>query len=366
MSAPDLPPGARERLTRIFAAYPELREVVLYGSRATGASTSRSDIDLATRGITDGRRLNHLALDLEESDIPQKCDVRAYESIESATLRDHIKRDGVAIYRALVANGKTAYHSGKEEAGMATMTFLDAGEHVLREAGQPLHYKAITKQAIGQGHLESEGKDPAATLNALVGIDIRQREARSNPQRFVRLGNGFIGLAKALPAGLAAQIEKQNREIQQQLLDRIKTNTPINFEHLVAELLASLGFEEVHRKTSDGKDGGIDVRGKLVVGKVMSIRLAVQAKRWEKNVQVNVVRDFRGSLGMHEQGLIITTSDFSRGARNEAVREGASHPIALMAGKELASLLLEHGIGVERSQHTLFRLLDPESDAADS
>ena len=100
MSAPDLPPGAREQLTRIFTAYPELREVVLYGSRVTGASTPRSDIDLATHGITDGRRLNHLALDLEESDIPQKCDVRAYESIESAALRDHIKREGIAIYRA--------------------------------------------------------------------------------------------------------------------------------------------------------------------------------------------------------------------------------------------------------------------------
>lgn len=112
MSAPDLPPGVRERLTRIFAAYPELREVVLYGSRATGASTPRSDIDLATRGITD-HRLGALMLDLEESDILQKCDVRAYESIKSAALRDHIEREGIAIYRALVADGETAYPSGK-------------------------------------------------------------------------------------------------------------------------------------------------------------------------------------------------------------------------------------------------------------
>ena len=109
MSAPDLPPGARERLTRIFAAYPELREVVLYGSRVTGASTPRSDIDLATRGITDSH-LGHLALDLEESDILQRCDVRAYESIESAALRDHIEREGVAIYRA------AEYHAVKERA----------------------------------------------------------------------------------------------------------------------------------------------------------------------------------------------------------------------------------------------------------
>jgi restriction system protein len=35
-------------------------------------------------------------------------------------------------------------------------------------------------------------------------------------------------------------------------------------------------------------------------------------------VQAPVVQQVRGSLGAHEQGLIITTSDFSTGARSEA------------------------------------------------
>ena len=44
-------------LTRVFVTYPELTEVRLFGSRATGRVTSRSDIDLATRGIMDDNRL---------------------------------------------------------------------------------------------------------------------------------------------------------------------------------------------------------------------------------------------------------------------------------------------------------------------
>ena len=140
MSAPDLPPGARERLTRIFAAYPELREVVLYGSRVTGASTPRSDIDLATRGITDSR-LGRLALDLEESDILQRCDVRAYESIESAALRDHIERDGIAIYRARNTATVSGDPGGRRLARRRAARLSEAGmllravEVLLRSAG---------------------------------------------------------------------------------------------------------------------------------------------------------------------------------------------------------------------------------------
>ena len=44
-------------------------------------------------------------------------------------------------------------------------------------------------------------------------------------------------------------------------------------------------------------DGGIDVRGTLVVGDAVRIRMAVQAKRWKDNVPVKVVREVRDSLG---------------------------------------------------------------------
>ena len=57
MSKPDLTPFTLESLTRVFATYPELTQVLLYGSRATGKATPRSDIDLATVGIVNDHRL---------------------------------------------------------------------------------------------------------------------------------------------------------------------------------------------------------------------------------------------------------------------------------------------------------------------
>ena len=85
--------------------------------------------------------------------------------------------------------------------------------------------------------------------------------------------------------------------------------------------------------------------------------MAVQAKRWQNNVQANTVREVRGSLGAHEQGLIITTSSFSKGARDEAMRSDAS-PVALMDGENLIDLLVDHKVGVETESYSLLRLAD--------
>jgi len=95
---PDISDATWEKMNRIFAAYPELTAVTLFGSRATGKSTPRSDFDLATHGIADHYRLGRLALDLEDLDIPQKCDVQAYESIGYAPLKRHINQLGIVIY----------------------------------------------------------------------------------------------------------------------------------------------------------------------------------------------------------------------------------------------------------------------------
>ena len=98
MNAPDLPATVMEKLTRVFDAYPELTQVTLFGSRATGKANARSDIDLATRGMVDDGRLGRLALDLADLDIPQICDLKAYEHIAYAPLKRHIDTFGITIY----------------------------------------------------------------------------------------------------------------------------------------------------------------------------------------------------------------------------------------------------------------------------
>ena len=80
------------------------------------------------------------------------------------------------------------------------------------------------------------------------------------------------------------------------------------------------------------------------MGEVIRTRMAVLVKKWKRNVQVPVFQQVRGSLAAHEQGLIITTSDFSKGAREEADRKDTT-PVALMNGERLVALLVENGVG---------------------
>lgn len=115
-----------------------------------------------------------------------------------------------------------------------------------------------------------------------------------------------------------------------------------------------MGFESIE-VTKYHNDGGIDVRGALLIGDVVRIKMAVQAKRWESNIPTPIVQQVRGSLGAHEQGLIITTSDFSKGAIKEA-NQSDKTPVGLMSGKQLVVLLMEYNIGVRRKSHDLFEL----------
>ncbi len=70
-----------------------------------------------------------------------------------------------------------------------------------------------------------------------------------------------------------------------------------------------------------------------------------------------IVQQVRGSLGTHEQGLIINTSDFGPGARKEAERHDAI-PVGLMNGEQLVKLPVENDIGVRRTGHDLIELVE--------
>lgn len=244
-----------------------------------------------------------------------------------------------------------------------TLSFTDAAERVLEEFAQrrPMHYRTITSKALELGLIHTQGQTPEATMGAQIGVEIDRLQRRGESPRFVKHGRGLVGLFRWESHGLTQRIEQHNGEMRRKLHERLRDLSPTAFERLVGDLLGAIGFVEVSVTGRSG-DGGIDVRGTLVVGDVIRTRMAVQAKRWKHNVQAPVVQQVRGSLGTHEQGLIITTSDFSTGARDEAARPNAV-PVGLMNGEQLVALLVEHGIGVRREPHVLIEIDEFEPSA---
>lgn len=124
--------------------------------------------------------------------------------------------------------------------------------------------------------------------------------------------------------------------------------TPEAFERLVKRMLRESGFVQVEVTGKSG-DGGIDGKGIVRVGGLLSFHVFFQCKRYQGAVSAGAIRDFRGaSVGRADKGLFVTTGTFTRDAIKEAVRDGAT-PIDLMDGAQLADKLKELNLGIKTS-----------------
>jgi restriction system protein len=231
------------------------------------------------------------------------------------------------------------------------MNFLECAYQILKQTDNPLHYSEITRRALAANILDTKGQTPEATMGSRLYVDTKRPDSR-----FRRVSRGVFGLAKTQATGIAQRIETLNQQTRTEVRKRLLKMPPDRFEVLVSQLLTALGFEEDSIEvTTYSSDGGIDVRGVLNAVGITKINAAVQAKRWKRNIQAPAIQALRGSLTVHEQGIFITTSKFSKGALAEADAPGKT-PISLIDGDKLVTLLIRHEIGVVNERHTLHTL----------
>jgi restriction system protein len=233
------------------------------------------------------------------------------------------------------------------------MTYLDAAYAILQAAGEPLHYEEITQRALDQNLIAPQGLTPAATMGSRLYTDTKQEGSR-----FVRAGRGQFGLTQWQPKGIEARAQEINQATRTRLAELLQSMPAERFESLIGELLLSMGFDENSvTVTKRSADGGIDVLGTYRAAGLTDVNAAVQVKRWKHNVQAPTVTQLRGSLQVHQHGIIITSGSFSAGARKEANAPGKTH-IGLIDGGELLDLLVKHRVGVAERTLTVIGLDD--------
>lgn len=221
------------------------------------------------------------------------------------------------------------------------ITYLDAAYEILRHHSTPLHYEEIAARALEQGLIKPTGRTPAATMGSRLYTDTKNEGAR-----FARAGRGLFELAQARPGDFPSQIAAINQATRDRLAELLQSMPPERFEALITELLLQMGFDETTVTVTPYRgDSGIDVVGVYRAAGLTEVNAAVQVKRWRNHVQAPTVAQVRGSLQIHQQGIIITTSNFSAGARKEASAPGKTR-IGLINGEELLDLLLKHRVGV--------------------
>ena len=98
MNAPALTERELGLINQVFRRHPEILAVRIFGSRAKGTHTPRSDVDLAIWGDVDAIRAEAISAELDELPLPYHFDVKPFGSISLQSLRDHIQRVGLPVY----------------------------------------------------------------------------------------------------------------------------------------------------------------------------------------------------------------------------------------------------------------------------
>ena len=90
-----------ERIKDVFANYPPVEQVILYGSRAVGSYKNGSDIDLTLKGDNLNLTIaNKLCNDLDDLLLPYTFDISIFSHISNPDLIEHIERVGIEFYNS--------------------------------------------------------------------------------------------------------------------------------------------------------------------------------------------------------------------------------------------------------------------------
>jgi restriction system protein len=147
---------------------------------------------------------------------------------------------------------------------------------------------------------------------------------------------------------LASAYRRLRRELEIELLEQVKAASPAFFERLVIDLLVAMGYggsrQDAGRAIGKSGDGGID--GIIKEDKLGLDVIYIQAKRWDGTVGRPEIQKFAGALQGQRanKGVFITTSAFTRDATEYA--QVINLKIILVDGEQLASLMIDHNIGV--------------------
>ncbi|MBD2664130.1 restriction endonuclease [Richelia sinica FACHB-800] len=157
--------------------------------------------------------------------------------------------------------------------------------------------------------------------------------------------------------------QKIRKELELELLNRVKSCSPDFFERLVVDLLVKMGYggsrRDAGKAIGKSNDGGID--GIIKEDKLGLDIVYIQAKRWDNTVVGRPeIQKFVGAL--HGQrarkGVFITTSKFSQEARDYV--SIIDSKIVLIDGQELAQLMIDNHVGV--STVSIYEIKKIDSD----
>lgn len=261
---------------------------------------------------------------------------------------------------------------------MKNRTIAEAARQALIEIGHPAGIEEILACIVQQQLYEFGAQSPSNVLRVTMDRHCSNKSlGKMHHSRFFRKNDDssyaliefdgytptpateLLGISERYCSEEAHEVETyieqiadlaaiQREKVKQEILASLRQLPPEDFESFCRIFLSRYGFTRMEL-TCKGRDGGIDVKGLLKMG-LAEMRVAVQCKRYSEDNKIGrpVVSAFRGDItGDFEQGIFITTSGFTKEAEDVSFKPGCV-PIILIDGEQLADIMIEKGIGVQR------------------
>ena len=87
------------QIRNIIEGFPQVEQVLIYGSRAKGGFQPGSDIDLTFKGNNlNLKTINKISVQIDDLLLPYTFDIFVFEYIENTDLLEHIERVGKCFY----------------------------------------------------------------------------------------------------------------------------------------------------------------------------------------------------------------------------------------------------------------------------
>ncbi len=97
-----------KQIIKTLKQFDEIKEAIIFGSRAANKHKPGSDIDIALKGDIDSNLMYKLNSIFEESSLPYFFDIIDYNNINNPDLKFHIENYGKTLFK-IVKNG-VSYH----------------------------------------------------------------------------------------------------------------------------------------------------------------------------------------------------------------------------------------------------------------
>jgi len=202
-------------------------------------------------------------------------------------------------------------------------------------------------------------------INTYIKEEIKNRREQTND--ISDDTNALIDSEDLTPEeSLFNSYEKIRQSIYSELLNVVLSKSPREFEGLVVKLLQKMGYggelSDSGLVTQYSNDGGIDG---IIKEDVLGLgRIHIQAKRYQpgQTIAREEIQKFVGALAVAQsnKGVFITTSKFSKGAKEYVDNLNATTTIVLINGEQLAEFIYDYGLGMQTVRSIEIKKLDSD------